>query len=174
MKSPKAITTAIALAIGLAVCVPAVRADVRNQETWLTLNNPLRVSNNVVLQPGTYEFRLADSLSQPTTMVEVFDARGRHVTNVATENSSRLMPVPNWPGTGNAIWTDAAIQIAPGSDNVDTLVKWFYPGDQIGHKFTYDRSMERALNEEQPQTIMVKPSFHRHDLGTLTVSNNAE
>ena len=138
MKSRKTLTTtAIALAIGLALCVPAVRADARNQDTRLTLNNPLRVSNDVVLEPGSYWFRLADVGSQPGTMVEVLDDQYDHITNIATENTYRSMPLPNALDSDNAIWTDATIQIVQGSDGGE-----LHAGDGRMAGLDQDRSTE--------------------------------
>src|SRR5579863_124710 len=89
MKTWKAIQIGCTVALGLAMYMPAARADIRNQEVYVTFGKPMQVSDSVILPAGTYSFRLADGLSKPQNMVQIFDDQGSHVANVETEAVDR-------------------------------------------------------------------------------------
>ena len=125
-----------------------------------------------MLQAGTYWFRLADCMSAPCNAVEIWDANKNFVATIQTEATTRNMPLDNRASV-NALFTQPALDVAEGTDAVQ-LVKWFYPGDEVGHKFVYSGSEEKALSEDQIVTITVPTPKHQHVSRTLSAGNNAQ
>lgn len=155
MHARRAINIVFALVLGLAIFMPAARADIwEDQETWLIFDKPVRVSDEVVLPAGAYWFRLADSMSSPFDTVEILDNYKKHLATVLTRPTDRVMPRYRHKFGTNAEWTQIEIILARGSDK-DTLIKWFYPGEHLGHKFLYSKHREEALSKEQIATVMV-------------------
>src|SRR5215469_11772536 len=69
----------------------AVRADQWNKRTFVTIDQPIEIPNQV-LEPGTYVFRLADSRSN-RHIVQIFDKDDKHlITTVLAIPNFRLRP----------------------------------------------------------------------------------
>ena len=170
MNARKAIQTACALVLGLALYLPAAHATVKDQTASLTFERPVQVSDSVILPPGTYRFTLANLASHPNEALQIFDAGGNFVTSVVMEPSSRDLPVPNTPHT-NKIFTQAKLEFVP-EGNYDTLVKYFYQGDAQGHKLTYSKQLERALSEQEPVTVLVAPRNHTAPADLIASDNS--
>ena len=115
--------TSLAAAVSLA---PMAKADEWNKKTILTVNEAIQLPS-VVLQPGTYTFKLLDSQSD-RHIVQVFDKDGMHlITTILAIPNYRLQP------TGKsefAFWEVPAGQPA-------AMRAWFYPGDNFGQEFAY-------------------------------------
>jgi hypothetical protein len=159
---PKTVTTFLALALGLAAFIPVVHADERNQETRFTFDSASELPTNVVLPAGTYYFRLADCLSAPCNTVEIQDVKKKHVATIETQASTRNLPLDNKESV-NGLYTQPVLNVADGTKAV-ALVKWFYPGDQVGHKFVYSKSQEKAFSEAGTETLLVPtPDEPKHE-----------
>jgi hypothetical protein len=155
MSARRAIQTACALALGLALSLPVAHATERDQAASLTFERPVQVSDSIILPPGTYWFTLADLATHPNEALQIFDASGNFVTSVVTEPASRDLPVPNTPHA-NKLLTQAKLEFVP-EGNYDTLVAYFYRGDAQGHKLTYAKQLERALSEQEHVSVLVAP-----------------
>jgi len=94
MNTRKAIQVCCALVLGLAMYIPSVHADPRNQDASLTFSRPVQVSDTVILPAGTYSFRLANMMSYPNNAMQIFDWRGNFVTTVTTEVTDRTAGTP--------------------------------------------------------------------------------
>ena len=77
-------------AVGLAFS-PVAQADVWNKKTIVTVNEPI-IAGNVVLEPGTYVWKLLDSPSE-RHVVQIFNREENHVfTTVIAIPNYRLRP----------------------------------------------------------------------------------
>ena len=141
---------AFAALIG-AACLSGLRADEWNKTTKVTVNEPVQLPN-VVLQPGTYTFRLADS-SSDRHIVQVFDEDG-------TQLITTVLAIPNYQleVSGKTILAYAE---RPVGEPV-ALKAWFYPGDNFGQEFVYPKQMASELSQmnktEVPVTEETQPA----------------
>jgi len=91
MSTRRAVSTFLALVFALAMAAPALRADDMDQMTRLTFNQSVQLPGNVVLQPGTYWFKV-DKGDVDRHNVQVFDANWSPITNLVTASSQRPQP----------------------------------------------------------------------------------
>src|ERR1700676_4239919 len=83
----------------MAMLSPMAKADQWDKKTILTVKESIKLPNTV-LQPGTYTFKLLDSLSD-RHIVQVFDKDGMHlITTVLAIPNYRLQP------TGHSAFAD--------------------------------------------------------------------
>jgi hypothetical protein len=129
----------------LAVVTPRAKADQFDQKTVFTFNRPVEIPGKVLL-PGTYVFKLADSLSD-RNIVEVFNKDQDHLYGI-------FLAIPDYrlKVTGKPILTFEEREAgAP-----EAIKAWFYPGDSYGHDFVYPKvkAMELAKANKQPVPSM--------------------
>ena len=109
-------------------------ADQWNKKTVLTFDQKVQMPN-VVLEPGTYVFKLLDSLSD-RHIVQVFNSDETHlITTILAIPNYRLQP------TGKStfqFWETPAGQPT-------AMRAWFYPGDNFGQEFAYPKTMAVQL-----------------------------
>jgi hypothetical protein len=130
------------LAFIAAAFSPTTRADVWNKKSILTISEPIQVSK-IVLDPGTYVIKLADS-SSDRHIVQIFNQDETHlITTVLAIPNYRLQPTGK---TRFNFWETPAGQPA-------ALRAWFYPGDNFGQEFVYPRSIasQIAIPEGSPE-----------------------
>jgi hypothetical protein len=118
-------------------------ADPWNKKTVITIDNPMQIPG-VVLQPGKYVFKLADSPSN------------RHIVQVFNEDESDIiatvLAIPNYQlkPTGDS---EFGFWEAP-ANTPQPLRSWFYPGDNFGQEFAYPKReaavIAAAVKEEVP------------------------
>ncbi len=132
----------------LALCVaapPQARADEWNQKTVFTFSGPVEIPGRV-LSPGTYVFKLADSLSD-RNIVEVFNKDENHLYGI-------FLAIPDYrlKPAGKPIITFEE----RASDAPEAVKAWFYPGDNYGHEFVYPKAkaVELAKANQQPVPSM--------------------
>ncbi len=129
--------------------LPRAHADDYNQLSYLTFNEPIRISSPngpVDLAPGTYEFKLLDSSDR--NIVEVFDANHNPITMAYTISTEYVAP------TTRDLVDHTMLTFAEGSKNQPlTLVKWYYPDNPFGHEFVYSNRIEGQLSEEPMITV---------------------
>src|SRR4029077_5272070 len=115
----------VTLAVGMAM---RARADEWDKRTILTINQPIQVTDKL-LEPGQYVFKLLDSASN------------RHIAQILNRDQNHLigtiLAIPNYrlQPTGDsrfAFW-----ETPPG--NAQALRAWFYPGDNFGQEFPYQK-----------------------------------
>src|SRR5271155_616307 len=123
--------TSLAAAVSLA---PMAKADEWNKKTILTVNEAIQLPT-VVLQPGTYTFKLLDSLSD-RHIVQVFDKDGLHlITTILAIPNYRLQP------TGKSDFTFWEVP----AGQPPAMRAWFYPGDNFGQEFAYPKNMSTQI-----------------------------
>lgn len=158
MKTRGAIGLLVACALALLMMVPTVRADDRNQATRFTFNQAIRIPNGVVLQPGTYWFRVSEEASNQN-LVRVTDANGSPITTLMAASADRLTPSDH-----------TTLRLAEGAPNRPyTLVKWYYPGRVIGHEFLYSPQRESQISEEKQITVQATPAPHGTQIASAQV-----
>ena len=136
------------IAVGLIIAFSlfyglAAHADESDQSTTITFSQPIQIPGQV-LPAGTYLFKLADSNSSQN-IVQVFNAdRTLLYATLQTIATDRQEP------TGDTV-VALAVQ---GAGQPDALLKWFYPGCEIGNEFLYPTQKEKELAQDKQQTIV--------------------
>lgn len=131
-----------AVSLGGFIFAPSADADTWNKKTIVTVHEPI-IAGNVVLQPGTYVWRLMDSPSD-RHVVQIFNKDENHIyTTILALPNYRLQP------TGNsrfAFWETP--------DGVPKAVRaWFYPGDNFGQEFAYPKKLIAQLAAARPVPV---------------------
>lgn len=146
MLSVLAIVAAIVLSL---TATPASKASELDQATLLTFNSPVRVPGRV-LPPGSYWFVVLEDPAGNTHAVTIYNnTRTRAIATMQTETAERLKP------TGKTVVTVAE----PNSSTATpTLMTWFYPGRDFGHRFIYSSRREKELMSETRVTLPMRSS----------------
>jgi hypothetical protein len=138
------------IAVGLVIAFAlffelGAHADESDEATFLSFNAPVQIPGQV-LPAGAYLFELADHGSEPN-VVQVFSAdRTVLYGTFLTAATQRQDP------TGDTTVTLAE----PESGGTPVLVKWFYPGRDIGNEFLYSKQTEKELARDSHQTIVAR------------------
>lgn len=141
----------VACAVGLGgfLLAPTAKADAWNKKTVVTINEPI-IAGHMVLQPGTYVWKLMDSNSD-RHIVQIFNERENHIYET-------ILAIPNWRLTPTdhsrfTFWETPA--------GVPKAVRaWFYPGDNTGQEFAYPKKLvaELASTAVVPLPAEVQPA----------------
>lgn len=128
--------------------LPSARADEWNKRTVVTLNEPVEVPG-VVLQPGTYVFKLMDSPAN------------RHIVQIYNQDETHLyatiLAIPNYrlkPADKTVIGFEERPSSSP-----EALKAWFYPGDQYGQEFVYPKSRGLEIAKATNQNVLTMPEL---------------
>lgn len=125
----------------------AARADEWNKKTVVTFNNPVEIPG-MVLPPGTYVFKLADTMAD-RNIVQIFNKHENHIyATIIAIPDYRLQP------TGKTVITFE--ERAAGSP--EAVRAWFYPGDLYGEEFVYPQARAMELAKANKQTVPSMPS----------------
>ena len=146
MRSEAILGLTLAIIISCVMISAPARADEWNQQTKFTFSQPVEIPGRV-LPAGTYWFVLANTDSD-RNIVQIFSEDWATLyATVHTVPSER----PNPPD-------DTLLTFAEDeSGGTPALVKWFYPGETIGHEFEYFKSEESGLVHAMQKTILVSP-----------------
>lgn len=128
-----------AVGMGGFLLTPQAKADTWDKKTVIKLEEPL-IAGNVVLQPGTYVWKLLDSQSD-RHVVQIFNKNENHIyTTILALPNYRLRPTGH---TRFAFWETP--------DGVPKAVRaWFYPGDNFGQEFVYPKRLIAQLAAARP------------------------
>jgi hypothetical protein len=107
----------------------AAKADDWNKETVMTFNKPIEVPG-MVLGPGSYDFRLLDSVSD-RNVVQILNADGSHLY----EN---VLAIPAYRAQASDKTVVTFEERAQGSPQA--IATWFFPGDNYGEEFVYSKA----------------------------------
>jgi hypothetical protein len=134
MNCQKKTITALAAAALCITMAPAVHADEWNKKTTLTINEPVEVPN-VVLEPGTYVFKLLDSPSN-RHVVQIFDQNEKHLITT-------ILAIPNYRlrATGKSEFTFWEVPAGQPA----AMRAWFYPGNLAGQEFAYPKNKSSQI-----------------------------
>ena len=125
----------------------AAHADAADQATTITFSQPVQIPGKV-LPAGSYLFKLASSDSD-LNIVQIFSA-DRTVLYATLQTIQTDRPEP----TGHTVVALAE----QGAGQPDALLKWFYPGREIGNEFLYPGHKEKELAQDKQQTIVADQS----------------
>src|SRR5712672_1488332 len=134
------------IAVGLIIAFSlflglAAHADESDETTKITFSQPIQIPGQV-LPAGTYLFKLASS--DDLNVVQIFNA-DRTVLYATLQTVSTDRPEP----TDHTLLALAE----QGAGQPDVLLKWFYPGREIGNEFLYPKQKEKELAQDRQQTI---------------------
>jgi hypothetical protein len=128
---------------------PRVSADDWDRETKVTFKQPVEIPgpSAQVLPPGTYVFKVLDSLSD------------RHIVQIFNEDMTHLfatiLAIPNyrWRATDKTVMTFR--ERAEGQPQA--IRTWFYPGRNWGDEFVYPKSRAIQLAKLVNEPVLALP-----------------
>lgn len=133
----------LALCLLLLLVVLPVTAGQWDKATTVTFSQPVELPN-IVLQPGTYVFRLLDSPGN-RHVVQVFNEAGTHLY-------ATILAIPN-----NRL-TPADKTVMPFEERPagapEAMHAWFYPGDNFGQEFVYPKARAAELAKATNQPVL--------------------
>ena len=138
------------IAIGLIIAFTlifelAAHADEFDQSTTITFSEPMQIPGQV-LPTGTYLFELADHGTE-THVVQIFSSDRSVLYGTFLTSSTELQEPAN----------DVEVTFAESEAGAPpVLLKWFYPGSEIGNDFVYSKQTEKQLAQDKLETIVVK------------------
>lgn len=126
------------------------KADQWDNKTTLTFSEPVEVPG-LVLQPGTYVFKLFDSSSN-RNIVQIFNKDMTHLyATILAISDYRLQSTDK-----------TVITFGEGAEKAevtpDAIHEWFYPGKQWGQEFVYPRQRAVELAKAYRQPVLAMPS----------------
>jgi len=124
----------------------AAHADEANQATMISFSAPVEIPGQV-LPAGTYLFQLANT-NGDLNLVQIFNA-DHSVLYATLQTVATERPEPA---------SDTAITLAEPESGNPALMKWFYPGELIGHQFVYSKEQERAIAQAPQETLLANHS----------------
>jgi len=133
----------LATMLAFLIMLPVARASEEDQATKLTFDQAVQIPGRV-LPAGTYWFVRADNNSAPY-IVRIFNSdRSTLYATILTINAERLTPTDN---------TEISF-VERGSMQPETIVTWFYPGEDFGYEFVYPKSEEQEFAQVKRRTVM--------------------
>jgi hypothetical protein len=136
------------IAVGLVIAFAlffelAAHADESDEATTMSFSQPIQIPGKV-LPAGTYLFELANHGAEPD-VVQIFSSdRTVLYGTFLTIATQRREPAG-----------DTTVTLAePESGGTPILVKWFYPGREIGNEFVYSKQTEKSIARDSQHTIV--------------------
>jgi hypothetical protein len=126
MRLISAVLFAGAMVVSLTVISPKARANIWNEKTIVTFNQPVEIPGHVLL-PGTYTFSLMNSDADRDIVEVKSDSHPQFTYIVLTNPAERLQSSPNS--------TFEFEKLHPNSP--EAIKEWFYPGALYGQQFAY-------------------------------------
>lgn len=149
MKLLKGIGIGLSLIVLSAIATQKMKADAMNHKTIVTFSGPVEVPGvgQHILPAGIYVFKLADSSSN-RHIVQIFNEDETHVYTT-------ILAIPNYrlQTTGKTVIT---FHERPTGDP-EALKAWFYPGQDWGEEFVYERSEAIQLAKEVNEPVLSTP-----------------
>jgi hypothetical protein len=139
---------AILVCLGvLAALLPSAKADEWNEKTIFTFSGPVEIPGQV-LAPGTYVFKLLDSLSD-RNIVQVFNKNETHLYGT-------FLAIPDYrmqPSGKPVITFEERAAGAP-----EAVRAWFYPGNNYGNELVYPKAKAIELAKANNQPVPSMPN----------------
>ncbi len=136
------------IAIGLIIAFTmffelAAHADESDESTLITFSAPVQIPGKV-LPAGSYLFQLADHGAE------------EHVVQVFSSDRTVLYGTFLTLATERQQLTDnTAVTLAePEAGGTPAILKWFYPGNDIGNEFVYSKQTEREIARDSYHSIL--------------------
>jgi hypothetical protein len=149
MKMLKGIGFGLCLTALVVLAAPKAKADEWNQKTIITFSGPVEVPGvgQHILPAGPYVFKLMASPSN-RHIVQIFNEDQTHVFTT-------ILAIPNYR-VNAADKTVITFREVPAGQP-QALKAWFYPGNQWGDRFVYERSRAVELAKENNEAVLSTP-----------------
>ncbi len=138
---------ALPCALLLFSAVPRAFADDHDKKTDVTITAPVEVPGGVVLQPGTYMFKLMEITGN------------RHVVQISSEDGKRTYAITMTAAATRVTPTDKTVltfyEMPAGSPQA--VRRWFWPGDVDGQEFLYPHKRAAEISKITKQTVPEAP-----------------
>ena len=138
----------VAMALLIFVSAPNISASDMDQKTIVTFSGPVDIPGKV-LSPGTYVFKVIDTVSGSRDVVQVLDKDEKHVY-------ATFLGIPvemNKPSDKPFIRFREQAAGAPPA-----IEAWFYPGRTDGHEFVYPHEHAAELAKANNQNVASMPN----------------
>ncbi|HKE57390.1 MAG TPA: hypothetical protein VKB46_11830 [Pyrinomonadaceae bacterium] len=144
----KVIVTIFCVCLMAMVFSPGVEADSWNKKTIVTIDQPVEIPGDIVLQPGSYVFKLLDSMSD-RHIVQIFNEDQTHIY-------ATILAIPNY----RLQVTDNTVMMfgERAAGEPQAIRAWFYPGDDSGQEFVYPKRRALELAKVTSQQVPTMPS----------------
>jgi len=126
-----------------AFLAPAARADEFDKLTYLTFSGPVQIPG-ATLAPGTYMFKLADSMSD-RHIVQVFDKSGGKLYATLLAIPDKRMDPPD---------KNIVLFAERPAGSPQAIKAWWYPGDSFGDEFVYPKSQAMKIAKDVHQPVL--------------------
>lgn len=155
----------------LTLCATTAAAQQSNVQevTYLTFSHAVELPG-VTLQPGTYEFRLADSPKR--NVIQVFRKDSREVMGQWTFVQSER---PRTTEETVVMFREAPEGTAPA------VQFWYFPGEKVGKEFVYPEDQARQIADRTGRRVRTESGFvspsanaDARDPGTEPVGTSGE
>ncbi len=146
MRAQKIGSVFFGLILTFAVFLPSAHAGTWNQMTKLKFNHPIEIPH-ATLPAGTYWFVLAD------------DPANRDMVDIYSGNRNKLyatletVPTERMRSTNH---TELMFAERP-ANKPEALLKWYYPGQLMGHEFIYSPRDEKQFARDAKLETRAKP-----------------
>lgn len=143
MKRISVMATACVLAV-LALLAPHVTAQQTNvsERTYLTFSSAVEMPG-VTLEPGTYEFRIANTQTTRNVVQVLRKDQGEVLGQFTFVQSSR----PQVSGETVVLFREAREGTTPA------IQYWYFPGEKIGKEFVYPKDQAERIAARTGQTV---------------------
>ena len=148
MNNRKLWSIVFSIVLACVVSLPLARASEEDQQTKVTFDQPVEIPGTI-LPAGSYWF-VPDTNSLNIVRVFSLDWKTLYATELTTSTERR-------EPADHTTFTFAERE----SSKPEAMLKWFFPGETIGHEFIYHKQEERELTHYQQQTVMVSPESAR-------------
>jgi hypothetical protein len=123
------------------------QSTVWDKVTHISIDQPMEVPGGVILQPGKYVMRLADTPADRHVVEFLNDEQTHIYATVGAINNYRLTP------TGKTVITFNEMP----AGQPEAIRAWFYPGDNFGQEFIYKKHRGEELSRITKQTVQTEP-----------------
>jgi hypothetical protein len=136
------------IAVGLVIAFAlffelAAHADESDEATTMSFSQPIQVPGQV-LPAGTYLFELGDHGAE-SNVVQIFSSDRTVLYGTFLTIATQIQEPAG----------DTTVTLAePESGGTPVLLKWFYPGRDIGNEFVYSKQTEKELARDRQQNIV--------------------
>jgi len=144
MNTRKLWSVVFSIVFACVILLPHASASEDDQQTEVRFDQPVEIPGTV-LPAGSYWF-VRDTDNHNIVRVFSLDWKTLYATE-STASAERREPADR------TTFTFAERE----SSQPEALLKWFYPGDTIGHEFLYHKQEERELTRDRQQRVEVAP-----------------
>jgi hypothetical protein len=139
---------------------PLARADEWNQMTKFHFNQPIELPGRV-LPAGSYWFVLGDYSDR--NLVDIYNSNWtQRLATLITAPAKRLQTTD-----------DTQVKLAERPHHMpEALLKWYYPGDSVGHEFLYSEKHAREFRHDPREDVTV-PQLNLNPKRPVMAANRA-